>query len=95
MSALHEGRPQPDRSTCPGLAPKSCGFPTCEQRSALTSRELDVLRLKRDGLTLDAIAHRLGVCRHTVTNTIRDIHEKLDVSSTIEAVWVMRRELED
>lgn len=47
----------------------------------------------RDGLTQDAVMVRLGISHNTVNHHVRDIHERLGVATTIEAVWAMRREL--
>jgi len=52
----------------------------------LTRRELDVLRLVASGLGNRAIAERLFISENTVKNHVRNIHEKLQVHSRLEAV---------
>jgi two-component system NarL family response regulator len=57
-----------------------------EGTSALSRRELDVLRLIAQGLNNKAIAHSLYISENTVKNHVRSIHEKLQVHSRMEAV---------
>ena len=52
----------------------------------LTTRELDVLRLARQGLTNKAIAARLGLSDRTVQGHLANIYGKLGVASRTEAV---------
>lgn len=52
----------------------------------LTGRELEVLRLVAQGLNNRAIAERLYISENTVKNHVRNIHEKLQVHSRMEAV---------
>ena len=47
------------------------------QRAYLTSRQLDIWRLRRDGLPQFRIAERLGVTRQAVHNVIGVIDEKV------------------
>ena len=57
-----------------------------EGTSALSRRELDVLRLIAQGLNNKAIAASLYISENTVKNHVRSIHEKLQVHSRMEAV---------
>jgi len=57
-----------------------------EGTTALSRRELDVLRLIAQGLNNKAIAHSLYISENTVKNHVRSIHEKLQVHSRMEAV---------
>lgn len=52
----------------------------------LTSRELDVLMLVRDGLTTKDIAQKLVISQTTVNSYTRNICNKLGVSRRYEAV---------
>ena len=64
--------------------------PVTEVRAAelreLTDRELEVLKLVARGLNNRDIARELYISENTVKNHIRNIHEKLQVHSRMEAV---------
>lgn len=62
--------------------------------ATLTPRELDVLRLTVRGLDNRAIAAELGIGYATVRSHVRNVLEKLEVHSRLEAVVVVR-EMED
>ena len=53
---------------------------------ALSRRELEVLTLVAQGLNNRAIAEQLFISENTVKNHVRNIHEKLQVHSRMEAV---------
>jgi DNA-binding NarL/FixJ family response regulator len=57
-----------------------------EGSGSLSRRELEVLTLVAQGLNNRAIAERLFISENTVKNHIRNIHEKLQVHSRMEAV---------
>ena len=57
-----------------------------EGAGALSRRELEVLTLVAQGLNNRAIAETLFISENTVKNHIRNIHEKLQVHSRMEAV---------
>jgi DNA-binding NarL/FixJ family response regulator len=59
----------------------------------LSPREREVLRLLADGLRAEAIAEHFFVSLTTVRSQIRSIHAKLEVSSQIEAIALMRKHL--
>ncbi len=63
-----------------------------EGTSALSRREVDVLRLIAQGLNNKAIAASLYISENTVKNHVRSIHEKLQVHSRMEAVVQAVRE---
>lgn len=52
----------------------------------LTAREVEVLRLLREGLTNARIAHRLVISPHTVNMHLRSVYAKLGVASRSAAV---------
>jgi DNA-binding CsgD family transcriptional regulator len=60
--------------------------PAKEETLGLTGRELAVLQLLADGLTADAIAHRLGISRRTVHAHLAHLYRKLGVSDRMRAV---------
>lgn len=59
-----------------------------EQESPLTPREIDVLRLTRDGLPTKHIARQLGLAHGTVRNHISAAMAKLDVDSRTAAAAI-------
>lgn len=69
---------KPDRSEGPALK--------------LTERELDVLRLVAKGLSNRDVAHRLAISENTVKNHVRNMLEKLQLHSRMEAVMYAVRE---
>ena len=62
-----------------------------EAASALTPRELDVLKLVTQGLTNPDIAQRLVLSEHTIHRHLANILRKLDLSSrAAAAAWAVR-----
>lgn len=60
----------------------------------LTDRELEVLKLVAKGLSNREIAHELYIAENTVKNHIRNVLEKLNLHSRMEAVvYAMREKL--
>jgi two-component system nitrate/nitrite response regulator NarL len=55
-------------------------------RPILSPKEIEVLRLAADGLTVDAIGKRLYVSTSTVKTQLQSIYEKLGVSDRTSAV---------
>jgi DNA-binding NarL/FixJ family response regulator len=53
---------------------------------ALTSREVEVLKLQAQGLLYKEIAAKLHLSEHTVNNHLYSIRQKLHVHNAIEAV---------
>lgn len=62
-----------------------------EPDSALSEREIDVLKLVAHGFIPDEIGHRLSISPHTVRTHIRHIYEKLRVSRRGQAVFEGQR----
>lgn len=54
----------------------------------LTSREIEILELVRNGLSIDNICEKVYVSKRTVSNHIANIFSKLGVSSRQEAIHV-------
>lgn len=66
-----------------------------QQRMALTPREMEVLALVAEGLTNAQIAQRLVVSQETVKFHLRNIYQKLGVSTRTEAAAYYYRYLAD
>ncbi|WP_408996788.1 LuxR C-terminal-related transcriptional regulator [Streptomyces scabiei] len=62
-----------------------------EPRSAVTRRQVEILRLAANGKTNQAIAHFLGVSKETVKSQLRAVYPKLRVSDRTQAVAVAIR----
>ncbi len=54
------------------------------EKLGLTARELEVIRLSREGLSASAIADKLHVSVYTIKNHKQNIYLKMDVSSNAE-----------
>jgi DNA-binding NarL/FixJ family response regulator len=68
--------------------------PTDEGALALTTRELEVIRLIVEGADNAAIGRELSISRHTVKQYVTNIFEKLDVQSRVQAaVYAVRKGL--
>lgn len=61
-------------------------------RSALTERELDVLRLLADGLRHEEIGRRLGIGSETVRTHLRKASDRLGAATRTQAVATALRE---
>jgi DNA-binding NarL/FixJ family response regulator len=62
------------------------------ERTLLTKRETDVVKLVVDGHTNREVAQTLGLTEHTVSNYLFRIYEKLGISGRVELVlyWLTR-----
>ncbi|MFO1262328.1 MAG: response regulator transcription factor [Rhodoferax sp.] len=60
--------------------------PSADGDTALSAREVEVLRLVAHGYTLDEVAATLGVSRHTVRSFVRRLYAKLQVKTRAQAV---------
>lgn len=56
------------------------------ERPVLSRRELEVLRLMAQGWDTQRIADDLGISRHTVRNHIRNLRQRLNASTKLDAV---------
>lgn len=61
-----------------------------DRLSALTPRELEVLRLVGAGGTVTGVARRLGIAQSTVRSHLNSIMGKLDAQSQVQAVATAR-----
>lgn len=59
--------------------------------TALTPRELEIVDMMAEGLSNEAIAHRLGISRHTVKFHVASVLAKLRASSRTKAVMLAVR----
>jgi predicted ATPase/DNA-binding CsgD family transcriptional regulator len=66
--------------------------PTVPRPEALTPRQHEIVQLLVEGLSDKEIAAALGISRHTVSNHLRTIREKLAVSSRAAAVALALRD---
>lgn len=57
-----------------------------DRSHSLTTREMEVLRLLRDGLTLEEIGQRLGITFRTARAHAAALKEKLDAANTAQVV---------
>jgi DNA-binding NarL/FixJ family response regulator len=57
-----------------------------ESERTLGERELEVLRLARDGMSNQEMADKLGLSLHTIESHMRHIFAKLEVGSRTEAI---------
>ncbi len=56
------------------------------ERPILSRREMEVLRLMAQGWETQRIATELGISRHTVRNHIRNLRQRLNASTKLDAV---------
>ena len=66
-------------------------WPSISARNDLTARELDVLRLIRDGHRNKQIADRLGIAETTVNFHIKNLVDKLGANDRTHAVTIAIR----
>jgi DNA-binding NarL/FixJ family response regulator len=62
-----------------------------EERMALSSRELEVLRLLRDGLSIPAIALRMFISYSTARTYVARVYQKLGAANRTQALMVAMR----
>lgn len=74
------------------MSKKSPDRPTSVGAPRLTERELEVLRLVARGMANKEIAHQLFISENTVKNHVRNILEKLQLHSRMEAAMYAVRE---
>ena len=79
---------QPSRGPGPSAAVRYSALPA----PRLTDREMEVLRLVAKGLNNRDIAKQLFISENTVKNHVRNILEKLQLHSRMEAVVYAVRE---
>ena len=61
------------------------------RRLNLTFREVEIIRLIRDGLTSEQIADRLNISFFTVKSHRKNIHSKLDLTNVADVVQFANR----
>lgn len=68
--------------------------PSVQEGTEPTQRELQVLlAFAMTGSTV-AAGEKLGLVPQTVRNHLHAIHQRLGVSTSVEAVWILRSRLE-
>jgi two-component system NarL family response regulator len=68
--------------------PRARPDPATNARSALGSRELEVLETLATGLSTEEVAARLGITVHTVRTHLKNVLVKLHAHSKLEAVMI-------
>lgn len=85
LSGIAEGQPPLSPSIARRLLRHFQPISISSVETALTAREIDVLRLIAKGLTVVESAELLVLSRHTVAGYLKDIYRKLAVTSRAEA----------
>jgi PAS domain S-box-containing protein len=83
MHALAREKHQDDKGVPKPIAARTS---PAEAPPALSSREVEVLRLLAEGLSTNALAQRLNISHFTARNHIQNILVKLDLHSKAQAV---------
>ncbi len=58
----------------------------------LTSREIEILKLVRNGLTIDDICKKIYVSKRTISNHLSNIFSKLGVTNRQEAIHIAEQQ---
>jgi DNA-binding NarL/FixJ family response regulator len=91
VRAAHRGELQLDPAVARRLTASLHAAPPADGAAALTSRELDVLRLLGEGHANKTIAAQLGITERTARTHVSKILAKLKLSSrTQAALWAAR-----
>ncbi len=85
VRAVYEGNSVLDPTVVPKLMQAMTPHPSAPYEP-LTERELEVLKATAQGLTNKAIGFQMNISDRTVQGHLRNIFEKLNVSSRTEAV---------
>ena len=57
-----------------------------ERADRLTGREIEILQLTADGLSIEGIAARLEISPHTIRTHVQNVLTKLGVHSKLQAI---------
>jgi len=96
VRAAHRGELQLDPAVARRLTESLRAAPVSDDAAALTSRELDVLRLLGGGHPNKTIASELGITERTARTHVSKILAKLGLSSrTQAALWAVREGIAD
>jgi DNA-binding NarL/FixJ family response regulator len=91
IRATHRGESVLPPSIASIVVDSLSGKASSSGESALTSREIEVLRLVAEGHTNEFIAQQLGLSTRTVESHLTHIYTKLNVNSRTEAALLAQR----
>lgn len=75
-----------------GVGPERSAIPSDPTgASQLTPREVEVLRLVSQGWVIQGIAEELAISPHTVRNHIRNLRQRLNAKTKLDAVMIAMR----
>lgn len=72
--------------TASGLAMALTRRRSCQERLALSPREIEVLRLLRDGLSVPAVAREMCISQSTVKVHVSHLYDKLGAANRAQAL---------
>lgn len=72
--------------TASGLAMALTRRRSCQERLALSPREIEVLRLLRDGLSVPAVAREMCISQSTVKAHVSHLYDKLGAANRAQAL---------
>lgn len=86
LTAIRHAAVAPASFTASGLATALSRRRTMQERLTLSPREMQVLRLLRDGLSTPAIAMAMYISHSTVRTYVARLYEKLGVANRAQAI---------
>lgn len=78
--------PEPQQAPASGVRKRRGDLSPAERAERLTTREIEILQLTADGLSMERIASRLEISPNTIRTHVQNALTKLGVHSKLEAV---------